>query len=84
MRRLFLGLATAAVAVSAFAATDTANATPFHLIRWQDSGFCQIWDQSIPTTPWPANYTVVSEEMPTFEAAFVLKTGLLQSGACSF
>jgi hypothetical protein len=84
MRRLSLFCAAAAITVSALSATSPASATPYHLIRWQDTGFCQIWDQSIPTTPWPANYAVVSEELPTFEAAFVYKTGLLQNGSCSF
>ncbi|MBR0752187.1 hypothetical protein JQ604_08325 [Bradyrhizobium jicamae] len=84
MRRLSLFCAAAAVTITAFAATSPASATPYHLIRWHDTGFCQIWDQSIPTTPWPANYVVVSEELPTFEAAFATKTGMLQNGSCSF
>ena len=83
MRRLSLLCATAALAVTAFMASSHAQAA-FHLIRWQDTGFCQIWDQSIPTAPWPANYSVVSEELPTFDAAFVYKTGLLNNGTCSF
>jgi len=57
----------------------------FHLIRWQDSGFCQIWDQSIPTVPYPGNYTVViNSEVPTFGDALVLRDGLLHNGTCSF
>jgi len=84
MRRLLTACAAVAVTVSALAAASPASATPYHLIRWQDTGFCQIWDQSIPTTPFPSNYAVVSEELPTFEAAFAYKTGLLSSGACSF
>ncbi|MEN3348761.1 MAG: hypothetical protein V7632_2396 [Bradyrhizobium sp.] len=84
MRRLTIACAAIAVTVSALAAASPASANPYHLIRWQDSGFCQIWDQAIPTTPFPANYSVVSEELPTFEAAFALKTGLLGSGTCSF
>ncbi|VIO77186.1 hypothetical protein [Bradyrhizobium ivorense] len=84
MRRLTIACATIAVTVAALAAASPASANPYHLIRWQDSGFCQIWDQGIPTVPFPANYTVVSEELPTFEAAFALKTGLLSSGTCSF
>lgn len=83
MRRLPVLAAVAAIAVSALAATSPAKAS-FHLIRWQDSGFCQIWDQSIPTAPWPADYAVVSEGLPTFEAAFSYKTGLLNNGTCSF
>ena len=52
MRRLCLLAAATGIAVSAFAAMSPAEAS-FHLIRWQDSGFCQIWDQSVPTVPYP-------------------------------
>ncbi|MGY4425922.1 hypothetical protein ACVWY2_008371 [Bradyrhizobium sp. JR6.1] len=50
MRRLAIACAAMAAAVSVLAAASPASATPYHLIRWQDTGFCQIWDQSIPTT----------------------------------
>jgi hypothetical protein len=84
MRRLPVLAAVAATAASAFAATSPAEAS-FHLIRWQDSGFCQIWDQSVPTVPYPGNYIVmINSEVPTFGDALVLKDGLLRNGACSF
>jgi hypothetical protein len=83
MRHLSLLIAAAGIAVSALAATSPAHAS-FHLIRWQDTGFCQIWDQSVPTVPYPANYTViVDSEVPTFGDALVLKDGLLRNGTCS-
>ena len=83
MRYLCLLAATACIAVSAVAATSPAEAS-FHLIRWQDSGFCQIWDQSIPTVPYPGNYIViVGSEVPTFGDALVFKEGLLRNGTCS-
>ena len=84
MRRLLTACATVAVTTSVLAATSPASAAPYHLIRWQHTGFCQIWDQGIPTTPWPVNFMVVSEELPTFDAAFAYKTGLLGNGTCSF
>ena len=84
MRRLFALGALAAIGFTALAASSPAEAA-FHLIRWQDSGFCQIWDQSVPTVPYPGNYTVViNSEVPTFGDALVLKDGLLRNGACSF
>ena len=52
MRRFMLLSAAAAIAVTAFAATSPAEAG-FHLIRWEGTGFCQIWDESIPTSPYP-------------------------------
>jgi hypothetical protein len=84
MRRLFALSAVAAIGFTALAASSPAEAA-FHLIRWQDSGFCQIWDESIPTAPYPTNYVVISRsEVPTFGDALVFKDGLLRNGTCSF
>ena len=84
MRRLTLLAAAACIAVSALAVTGPAEAS-FHLIRWQDSGFCQIWDENVPTAPYPSNYTVIiGSEVPTFGDALVYKDGLLRNGTCSF
>jgi hypothetical protein len=52
--------------------------------RWQGNGFCQVWDESIPTTPWPSDYTTVSESVPTFVEALALKEGLIRAGTCTF
>jgi hypothetical protein len=55
-----LALAIAAIALSAVAASAPAMAGPYHLIRWSDTGFCQIWDEAFrlsrgaATTPWSA------------------------------
>jgi hypothetical protein len=84
MRRLALLAAAAGIAVTAFAAMSPAEAA-FHLIRWQDSGFCQIWDESIPTAPWPSNYhVIIGSEVPTFGDALVFKDGMLRNGTCAF
>ena len=83
MRPLPAFIAAAGLAVTAFVASSPAEAA-FHLIRWQDNGFCQVWDESIPTTPWPSDYTTVSESVPTFVEALALKEGLIRAGACTF
>jgi hypothetical protein len=84
MRRLFALAAVAAICLTALAASSPAEAA-FHLIRWQDSGFCQIWDENIPTAPWPSNYVVIpGSEVPTFGDALVFKDGLLRNGTCAF
>ena len=84
MRRLSALCAAAGIALAAFAATAPANAA-YHLIRWQDTGFCQIWDQNIPTAPFPSNYTTIAGAVaPTFWDALVMKDGLLRAGTCSF
>ncbi|MET3840194.1 hypothetical protein [Bradyrhizobium sp. OAE829] len=74
--------AAAAIALSAFAATAPAEAA-FHLIRWEGTGACQIWDESVPTKPIPSNYKTVSKPVPTFAAALAMKDGMLKKGACN-
>ena len=82
MRRLFLLAAAAGLGFGAIAATSPAEAA-FHLIRWEGSGFCQIWDESIPTVPYPSNYVAVSDSLPTFWDALAVKDGMLRAGTCS-
>lgn len=84
MRRIFGLCAIAAAGFATLAASSPAQAA-YHLIRWQDTGFCQIWDQNIPTAPYPGNYTViVGSEVPSFLDALLFKDGMLRSGACRF
>ncbi|WP_445217338.1 hypothetical protein ACKWRH_35600 [Bradyrhizobium sp. Pa8] len=83
MRRISVLCAAAGLAVTAFVAASPAEAS-YHLIRWQDTGFCQIWDDSIPTTPWFSDYTRVSATVPTFVDALVLKDHALKSGHCTW
>jgi len=83
MRRISMLCAAASLAVTAFVAAGPAEAS-YHLIRWQDSGFCQIWDEAIPTAPWPAGYHRASETVPTFLDALVLKDNALKSGHCTW
>lgn len=80
--RVFALCAAAGVALSAFSATGTANAAPFHVIKWSGNDLCQVWDNGIPTKPMPGNYKAVSKPVPTFEAALAAKTGLMKKGVC--
>lgn len=81
MRRFFL-LSAAGLGLTALAPTSPAEAA-FHLIRWESTGFCQIWDESIPTAPYPPNYVAVSDSLPTFWDALAVKNGMLREGSCS-
>jgi len=82
MRRVYALCATTTLALSALAATSPANAA-FHLIRWDGTGICQVWDESIPTKPFPSNYRMVSKPVPTLAAALAVKDGMLKKGKCS-
>jgi len=81
MRRITILCATAAIGFTALVATSPAQAA-FHLIRWDGTGVCQVWDNSVPTKPWPADYKTVSKALPTFGAALAVKDGMLKRGAC--
>jgi hypothetical protein len=83
MRRISMLCAAAGLAAAAFVAASPAEAG-YHLVRWQDSGVCQIWDESIPTTPWPAGYHRASASVPTFLDALALKDHALKAGHCSW
>lgn len=83
MRKLPI-LAAAAISVSILAASTSANAA-YSIIRWDNTGFCQIWDHSIPTQPWPSSFKQVTPAtIPTFLDALNAKSGMLASGACTF
>ena len=83
MRRISVLCAAAGIAVTALAATSPAQAA-FHLIRCNDTGFCQIWDESIPTVPFPSDYHVISASVPTFLDALEVKDHKLHTGACAY
>jgi hypothetical protein len=74
--------AAAFVAATAFAAATPADAAPFHVIKYADTGYCQIWDNGIPTTPWP-NYTVMTHRQPTLDRAVAVKGYLMRHHYCA-
>jgi hypothetical protein len=71
----------AAAAIAALAVASPAQAA-FHLIKWSGNDLCQVWDDSIPTKPFPANYKAVSKPVPTFDAALAVKSGLMKRSVC--
>jgi len=83
MRRLSILGAAIGLGLTALAATSPAQAS-YNLIRWHGTGFCQVWDKSIPTTPFPADYRTVSAPLPTWVEALAVKETLLRKGTCAF
>jgi hypothetical protein len=81
MRRVTAFCAAAGLVASAFAVASPAQAS-FHLIKWSGTGICQVWDDSVPTKPFPADYKPVSKPVPTFDAALAVKSGLMKRGVC--
>ena len=82
MRRLSALCAASSLALSALALTSPAQAAPFHLIKWSGNGLCQVWDNGVPTKPWPTDYRAVSKPVPTFDGALAVKAGLMKKGVC--
>ena len=79
--RLTTLCAAATLAAAASAVTSPAQAA-FHLIKWSGTGICQVWDESVPTRPFPSDYRVVSKPVPTLDAAVALKAHLMKRGVC--
>jgi len=82
MRRLSMLCAAAGLAVTALAATSPAEAS-YKVIRWDGTGFCQIWDNAVPTKPFPSDYKTVSATVPTFLDALAAKDKLLHAAKCT-
>ena len=60
-----VGIAASALATPAFAKVG------YYVIRWDNTGICQIWNEDLRYKPfqWPSTYKVVSKSFPSFEAA---------------
>ena len=67
MHRMTALCAAAAIALSAIATVSPAAAA-FHVIKWSSNDLCQVWDDGVPTKPWPDNYKAVSRHVATLTA----------------
>jgi len=81
MHRVTALCAAAAITLSAVDAGSTAQAA-FHIIKWGGNDLCQVWDDSIPTKPWPDNYKAVSKHVGTYDGAVAVKAHLIKKGVC--
>ena len=99
MRRLLTlavtaAIAAASVAAPAFAARrHAAPAEPqvgaaqpgYYVIRWDNTGICQIWNEQLQTKPkeWPSAYKVLSKPVSTFNEASTIQMDLRQKRTCT-
>ena len=81
--RLSLICAACGLAVTTLAASSPAKADPYRLVRYSDTGYCLIWDEALPTMPWPYNYVRISATVPNLMAAMAQKDTMLHRGKCS-
>jgi hypothetical protein len=92
MRRVTALSAAAGLAVSAFAiaspvqaANPAQAANDYYLIRWDNTGACQVWNERLtPPIKWPSDYKVMSHPIPTFAEALTLKEQLRAKGDCKY
>jgi hypothetical protein len=80
MRRI--SVLCAAAGIAAVAATGPAEAA-FNVIRWDNTGWCQVWDPATPLTPWFSKYAALNKKpIPTLTEALAAKDTMVKKGAC--
>jgi hypothetical protein len=86
MRRVTALSAAAGLAVAAFTIASPAQAAnDYYLIRWDNTGACQVWNEGLtPPIKWLTDYKVVSRPIPTLSDALALKDKLRQKGDCRY
>lgn len=99
MRRFVTLAAAAAVAAASVAPAIAAHrhhAAPaepqvgaaqpgYYVIRWDNTGICQIWNEQLTAKPtqWPSTYKVVSRPVPTFNEASAIQMKLRGERSCT-
>jgi hypothetical protein len=84
MRRITALCAAAGIAMSTFVIISPAQAAPWTLIRYDNSGYCQIWDGGLGFRPmhWPSDYKMVGKPAPTLAEAISERDMLAKKGKC--
>ena len=83
MRRITALAAAAGIAVAALATAAPAQAN-YYVIRWENTGICQIWNDELQYKPveWPAHYKVVSKLLPSFNDAVNIQLQMREKRSC--
>jgi hypothetical protein len=84
MRRVTALCAAFGIAASAFAVAGAAQAG-YYVIRWDNTGICQIWNEDLTHKPmqWLSDYKVVSKPVPTLSDAMVVQEKMRQQRHCT-
>jgi hypothetical protein len=84
MRRVTTLCAAAGITMSALAVSAPAKAG-YYVIRWENTGICQIWNEDLKHKPWewPSTYKVVSKPVPTFSDANAIQLKLRGERHCT-
>jgi hypothetical protein len=73
------GIAAAVLAVAAPAQAG------YYVIRWDNTGICQIWNEDLQYKPvqWPSDYKVVSKPVPTLSDAIAVQEKMRWARHCT-
>jgi hypothetical protein len=90
MRRV-TAFCAAAIAAATLVVAGVAVARPmpqqsgYYVIRWDDTGVCQIWNTDLQQKPWSlfSEYKAVSKPVPTFAAAAAIQENMRVSRHCT-
>jgi hypothetical protein len=84
MRSVTALCAATCIAVAAVAVVSPAEAG-YYVIRWDNTGVCQIWNESLTFKPvqWPSQYKVVSKPTPTFAASMAVQEKMRLQHRCT-
>jgi hypothetical protein len=85
MRRVTALCAVAAFVLSAAAVARPAPQSGYYVIRWDNTGVCQIWNTDLKEQPvrFMSDYKVVSKPVPTFAAAVDVQEKLRFAHRCT-
>jgi hypothetical protein len=86
MRRVTaLCAAAAIVASTAAVARPMPQQSGYYVIRWDNTGVCQIWNTELQQQPvhFMSDYKVVSKPVPTFAAANAIQEQMRMSRHCT-
>ena len=83
MRRISTLSAVAGIATVLGVAVP-AQAADYYVIRWENTGICQIWNEELQYKPmeWPSHYKVVSKPVPTFTDAVNIQLQMREKRSC--
>jgi hypothetical protein len=68
-----------------FGAIAPAEAGRYYVIRWDNTGICQIWNEDLTHKPWewPSHYKIVSKPAPTFSEAMAVQLKMREQRSCT-
>jgi hypothetical protein len=82
MRRAIALCAATCIAIVAAASPAAAG---YYVIRWDNTGVCQIWNENLTFKPWqwPSPYKVVSKPAPTLSTAMTVQEKMRLQHRCT-